>query len=181
MQFIQVLIYWFNPRFLSDYTTVIGHTIYFTNREYVIHHERQAMKSLAHEMVHILDAQKSGWFRFALSYLFPQILAIGVLSFPWLGWWALGFLLFLPPWKAPYRSEYEARAYAIDIINTPFALREEAIVRICSMFGEWGYYRMNQDREEVRLNLDYWVNEAESGHDPELSRVLLIYEMVVEG
>ncbi len=71
---------------------------------------------IAHEVVHVLDKKKIGYFRFILGYAYPQILALGVLlclGCLW-SWWFLasvGFLVALWKWKAPWRAEWELRGY----------------------------------------------------------------------
>lgn len=183
MQLLNVLVFWFNTDFLTRYTTVIGHTIYFPDKEYIFYNEKGAMKTLAHEMVHILDSRRMGMGTFALSYLFPQILAIGVFAFPFIGWWALLFLLFLLPLPAPFRSESEARAYALDVLMAPQSQREDVLDRIVSLFIGRDYYFMNRNSEQVGHRINHWMEATESGNPSavELTKVLLIYEMVEEG
>jgi len=180
MQVLYIFIFWFNPEFLTRYTTVIGNTIYFPDRSYIQQHEGGAMKTLAHEVVHILDADRQGMGPFALAYLFPQFLTLGVVFFPFLGFWALIFLLFALPWPAPFRAEYEARAYALDLLMTPKEIREEELDRICSLFRSWDYYRMSSDESYTRERILHWMAAAESGKAPILTKILLIYEMVRE-
>lgn len=183
MQLLNLFVFWFNPNFLTQYTTVIGNTIYFPDREYIFYNESGAMKTLAHEMVHILDARKMGFGRFALGYLFPQILGLGVLAFPIIGWWAMVFLIFLLPLPAPYRSESEARAYALDLLITYEDYQGEVLDRICALFTGQDYYFMSREPEVVRNRVLHWMEATEAGHPAaaEMTKALLIYEMVLEG
>ncbi|MEL6135685.1 MAG: hypothetical protein AAFR59_20180, partial [Bacteroidota bacterium] len=180
MQVLNVFIVWFNPNFMTSFTTVIGNTIYFPNRSYIAHYPQSAMRTLAHETVHLLDAEEHGYVRFSLSYLFPQILASGVLLFPFLGFYSLLFLLFLLPFPAPFRAKYEARAYAIDILTSLPSQRHAVMDRIIELFTGWDYYRMFPFKEQTEEQLMHWVHEAEAGRDPALMRVLLVYEMVAD-
>lgn len=180
MQVLNLFVMWFCPGFMSRFTTVIGSTIYFPNRAYVEQHPRAAARTLAHEAVHLLDAERIGFFLFALSYLFPQILVLGVFSFPWIGPWALLFLLFALPIPAPFRAYIESRAYAMDYLTTGPALREAALVGITSHFSSWSYYRMAPFPEAVSEQITTWANAAETGQEKTLLKVLLVYEMAVE-
>ncbi|MEL7064628.1 MAG: hypothetical protein AAFP00_12885 [Bacteroidota bacterium] len=180
MQVLNVFIVWFNPHFMTSFTTVIGNTIYFPTQSYIAHNPQSAMRTLAHETVHLLDAEEHGYVRFSLSYLFPQILASGVLLFPFIGLYSLLFLLFLLPIPAPLRAKYEARAYAIDVLTSLPSQRSDAIERIVDLFEGWDYYRMFPFREQTEEQLMHWVQEAEAGRDPSLMRVLLVYEMVAD-
>jgi hypothetical protein len=180
MEAIAVFVEGFSPDFMDRYTTVIGSTIYFPNRHFLFHSEEQAMRTLAHEAVHLLDAERWSMPLFSLAYLFPQILAVGVFLFPWLGIWALTFLLFLLPLPAPFRFYFESRAYALDLLTLPRSEREPVMERIIEEFAGWGYYRMFPFRKLVAQSLLHWVRKAEKGKDPILLKVLLLYEMAAE-
>ena len=180
MQVLNLFVMGFCPTFLSEYTTVIGNMIYFPNRHYIDAKPESAMRTLAHEMVHVMDMSKWSPVLFNLSYLFPQILAVGVFSFPWLGWWALLFLLFLLPIPAPFRAYFEARAYAIDVLTSNPEYTKETLYHSASHFSSWNYYKMYPYPEEAREKITHWVKEAESGTDDILLKILLNYEMISE-
>lgn len=180
MQVLNLFVMGFCPTFLSEYTTVIGNTIYFPNRHFIEARPESAMRIMAHEAVHVMDMGKWSPFLFSLSYIFPQILALGVFSFPWLGFWALGFLLFLLPIPAPFRAHFEARAYAIDVLTASSDKHKETLYHAASHFSSWNYFKMYPYPEEAREKIKYWVQQAESGKDEILLKVLLNYEMVTE-
>lgn len=180
MQLLGAFSYPFCPNFLTHYTTVIGSTIYFPSREYLIQHADRASRVLAHEMVHILDAERISEPIFMSSYIFPQILALGIFSFPFLGWWALLFLLFLLPWPAPFRFYFESRAFAMDVLTAPPSERERIIDWAVAQFSDWGYYKMFPFEKTAHWMINYWVKRAESGKDKALLKILLIYEMALE-
>lgn len=69
-----VLVRPFNPRFLRDFTTTLGSTVYFPSREFYQANPEASFVTLSHESVHIWDSQQDSLFR--LKYLFPQVLAI---------------------------------------------------------------------------------------------------------
>lgn len=180
MQVINLFVMGFCPTFLSEYTTVIGSTIYFPNRHFIEAKPESAMRILAHESVHVMDMNKWSPVLFSISYLFPQIFAVGVFSFPWLGWWALGFLLFLLPIPAPFRAHFEARAYAIDVLTAHPNHVKETLFHSAQHFSSWNYYKMFPYPEEARNKISHWAKAAESGQDEILLKILLNYEMVNE-
>jgi hypothetical protein len=69
---------------------------------------------LAHELVHVKQAQKYGSVIFGLLYLFPQCLALFVLLTP-LSLWFLCFLIFLLPFSAPWRAKFEIGGYKMSL------------------------------------------------------------------
>lgn len=86
--------------------------------------EGNSWARLQHEGTHLLDLtwlfgldssnRLPVWLKFipfSLIYVFPHWLVVGVFAFPWLGWWALAFLVFLAPWPKPGLLFVEARAY----------------------------------------------------------------------
>ena len=109
-----------------------------------------------------------------------QILAIGVLSFPITGIWALLFLLFLLPIPAPLRFYFESRAYAIDVLTARYRERELVLDKSVEHFGSWDYYLMFPFKDMARNTINYWVEKAEKGEDKILLKVLLLYEMVAD-
>jgi hypothetical protein len=122
--FMKILgkILFFNKRFMTNFTTTIGNTIYFPNKDFVERNGTTATTILAHELVHIRDRKK--FKLYSLKYLFPQILAI----FSILAIFKLYFmfcLLFLAPLPAPWRTFFERRGYAMNI----FFSREFGILR----------------------------------------------------
>lgn len=180
MQVLAAFVAPFCPNFLTDYTTVIGRTIYFPHRHYLMQRPEQSERVLAHEVVHLMDAEDVSQPVFGLSYLFPQLLALGVGLFPFIGWWALGFLLFLLPWPAPFRLYFESRAFAIDVLTAPPFERERVLEWAVEQCGSWGYYRMFPFRNLTRQLILHWVKQAELGKDEILLKVLLTYEMATE-
>lgn len=96
------------------FTTTIGHTIYFPDKEYI--KKDSACITLMHELVHLYDMDRVGFFLFAFLYLFPQILAVLFLPILFFSWKiALIGLLLLLPWPAYFRMNYERRAYFVSL------------------------------------------------------------------
>lgn len=138
------------------------------------------MRILAHEVVHLLDSERCSEPVFMLSYLFPQILAVGVFCLPLIGPWALLFLLFLLPLPAPFRFYFESRAFALDLMLSEPAHRARMRDRIVEHFAGWSYYRMFPFPTRAEQALRHWMEKAEKGEDKILVKVLLIYEMMEE-
>lgn len=103
----------FNPKFMTSYTTVLGNTVYFPSQAWLAERKDASARVLAHELVHISDYTSAGSFVFSVGYMFPQILSLlSVFSFFSSSWWLLS-LLFLLPIPAPARTYYELRGYAL--------------------------------------------------------------------
>jgi hypothetical protein len=180
MQVLNLFVMWFCPAFMTRFTTVIGSTIYFPTRHYQQQYPQSAMRTLAHEVVHLLDAERTSLPLFMLGYLFPQVLALGVLTFPILGPWALLFLVFAAPWPAPFRYHFESRAYAMDYLTAPLPQRAAVLEGMTRHFAGWDYYCMYPFPEQVASQILHWAECAERSQDNDLLKVLLIYEMTVE-
>ena len=106
-------ILFFNPRFMTNYTTTIGSAVYFPRRKWLSQNQDSAAHVLAHELVHIGDSKEVGSFIFSYTYLFPQVISLlALLSLFFTKWWLL-CLLFLLPIPAPFRAYWELRGYAI--------------------------------------------------------------------
>jgi hypothetical protein len=103
----------FNPDFMTNYITTIGDTVYFPSTSFVSLHPISSEVALCHELVHISDEKTYTIPLFALSYLFPQILApLALFLAFYIGWFALiPFLLLASPLPAPFRTIWERRAY----------------------------------------------------------------------
>lgn len=107
-------IMFFNPGFMTTYTTTIGDTVYFPNINYIKLHSVSSSVVLLHELVHMYDQKKVSKPLFAISYLFPQILSPICLFLLFLITWKIVVplsLLFLLPIPAVFRMYWEKRAY----------------------------------------------------------------------
>ena len=180
MRLLNIFVVWFCPGFMTHFTTVLGRTIYFPNRQYVFGNETAAMRSLTHEVVHLLDAERWSWPLFAAGYLFPQILALGVFTFPLFGWFSAIFLIFLLPLPSPFRFYFESRAYAMDVLTAPEVWQDHVLRNSIHHFSSWSYYRMFPYPEQAEAVIRTWIEKAEAGQDEVLMRVLLVYEMALE-
>lgn len=180
MKVVSVILTIFCPTFMSHFTSVIGGYIYFPSRKFVERDEYGAMRILAHELVHLLDQKRVGKPLFMISYLFPHSLALGVFSFPFLGWWSLLFLLFLAPIPSWPRFYFESRGYAMNVLTARKKRKEAVLERATRQFMGWNYYKMYPFRDAVQEKILDWVDKGEKGEDKTLMKILLIYEMVKE-
>jgi len=123
-------ILFFNKGFMTKVKTVLGTKVYWTSREDYDRNPRETFGSLAHEFVHVMDYKRNP-VKFALGYLFPQILATPALLFVLLSpiliplivfgvvpacvLWVLLTALFLAPIPSLGRKWAEMRGYGMNI------------------------------------------------------------------
>jgi hypothetical protein len=174
MRLLNLVVRWFNPTFMTHFASTIGYTVYFPSRQYVLERPVVASQILLHEAVHLLDQKKYSVFLFIISYLYPQILLLGIFSFPWTGYKALIFLLFALPLPSFWRTHWESRAYALSLMIE--GQTEEDWEATIDMFAGWDYYKMFPFRAKCRKMLEYWVAEIEDGEDKILSKLYLLYQ-----
>lgn len=107
-------IMFFNPGFMTTYTTTIGNTVYFPNEDATT--RQSAIILLMHELVHVADAERSH-ILFSILYLFPQILCLLAIPILFLFGWKLAFipLLFLLPIPSYFRMQDEKKGYTISL------------------------------------------------------------------
>jgi hypothetical protein len=163
MKFLGVLVWIFNRRFMTDYTTTIAPVVYFPSRAWAAENPRHVWKVLAHEYVHLWDwKQGKTWFTF--SYLLPQILALGALAAFgafWNLWFltALGCLAFAAPWPAKWRTDWELRGYTMSMAVNHWRhgnVQSWQIDGIVKNFTGFDYYRMCPNEGKIRR----WLGEA---------------------
>jgi hypothetical protein len=174
MKTLHIFMRFFNPTFMTDFTTTIGYNIYFPSKTFIAENENVALRILAHEAVHLLDAKRYSRFLFAFLYLFPQNMGLGVLAFPLLGWWASIFLVFFLPIPASFRYYFETRGYLMNMITHPFPSPE----RYIHYFIGWDYYKMYPFKKAVHQKLLYWQQKLENGEDEVLVKVWKMYKEV---
>jgi|GEM_PF-5856283 len=164
------LVRWYIPTYLTNYTTVIGKSIYFPDQRLL--DRPHARFTIAHEVVHLLDQQRLTAPLFVLLYLSPQIFALGVLSFPWLGWHALWFLIFALPWPSPGRAYIEARAYGLEmylLTNCEYQYDPKNFIR---PFVSSDYYFMSWSRSRSEKRLAKYFQLAQLREDPIFEKVI---------
>lgn len=155
LQRILGLVLFFVPGYMTHYVTTMFGNVYYPSKEWVEKRPRAAWKILAHEYVHLLDEKEQG-LKFKISYLAPQIYALGMLGAIgafWNTWFLLflGFAFFLKP-GSKTRTKWELRGYAMSI-----AAELWSTGRVTSYFHEFvaknfygsAYYWMWRDKEVV--------------------------------
>ena len=116
---IGLLVYLFNPGYMTHITTTASPVVWFPSKEYVEEDYHRAFNILAHEFVHLTD-QIGSTVWFDIKYMFPQILGVlgllGFLGFAW-SWcfWLFFLLAFALPLPAPWRAASELRGYAMSM------------------------------------------------------------------
>lgn len=118
MKIISYLVYFFNPKFLDQYITTIGNTIYFPKRLLENKNPFRFLEIVVHESFHI-NQYKQYSILFMLGYLFPQSLILFLLPLLLLlgcGWFTLLSLLVLLPFPAYFRFKWELEAYRTSIL-----------------------------------------------------------------
>lgn len=159
------LVSFFNPGYMTKYTSTIGKTVWFPSREFVTKKRSKAFKVLAHEYVHLLDRKKAPVV-FELGYTFPQILfifaSLAIMAFFFSPWWllALSALIFALPIPAIFRSLIEMRGYSMNIAINIWkhgAVMESTREWIEEVFCGWDYYKMWPFRRDIQE----WIAETE--------------------
>lgn len=112
MKFLGILLF-FNKGFMTNYTTTIGSTIYLPNSNFVKLRPVSGAVVFMHELTHLYDQKRIGYFFFMFSYLWPQILVLPAFFLFLISWKiALPVILLLcAPLPAYFRMKYEKRAY----------------------------------------------------------------------
>jgi hypothetical protein len=88
------LLYPFNPKFLTDYTTTYGSHVYFPSRAYYVKDPERSVTILAHEFVHIYDSERDALFR--VKYMLPQGFVLLPLILYGLLAWSHAWILAVP-------------------------------------------------------------------------------------
>ena len=156
MKLISYILF-FNKSFMTSFTTTLGQTVYFPDRDKVEKNEVHYMATLAHEYVHARDAASITSVLFGFLYLMPLSLAPLMWLFAFIHWGlALAlFLLCLAPLPAYFRMYYELRGYTMSLFmrneimkengvaeETRRAALEEATDRYNTQFTGSNYYFM---------------------------------------
>lgn len=161
----------FNKGFMTEFTTTLGDSVYFTSRERVRADPQGAAATLAHELVHIFDGRDMGQIVYTLTYLSPQCFAVlsvlALLAIPFSLWWliSLSSLVMLAPWEAPGRASIEFRGYAMTLATAVWSGRKYDHIppRMIEQFTGFNYYRMDPDHAHVVKVFRDWLVDIETG------------------
>lgn len=168
----------FNKSFMTNYTTTIGQTVYFSDRAKFETNPDAYFETLAHEYVHVFDYAKHPVL-FTLKYLFPQLLALPSLLFIAFSviliplmifsiislWWMLLLcpLIFLAPIPSPGRTEAELRGFGMSLKVRKWEniFSESAFNFYTDAFTTSAYYFMCPNRAHVISELRKYVDTDE--------------------
>lgn len=165
----------FNPGFMTSYTTTIGSTVYFPTESFVNERPASAAVVLLHELVHIKDAQKFSKPLFSFLYLTPQILVLLCLPLLLLSWKiALPLMvLFALPTPSFFRMHFEKRAYLTSLYALsklgerlkfpPLLVSQESL--FLQQFKDSSYYFM-WPFSNLQKDFDLAVNKIKAGERP---------------
>lgn len=138
----------FNKKFMTNYSTTIGNTVYFPTETWLMSRPVTAKIILYHELIHMRDSARLSRFIFSFAYLFPQILAIFSIPLFFYNWivalvWLVFFLMPIP---AYFRMALEKKAYTFSLY-TVYRLNknanlDEQISMYSSQFNTSYYYYM---------------------------------------
>lgn len=138
LMYILSCILFFNKKFMTDYATTIGSTVYLPEDAKEWSQER-IDSILVHEYIHVLDYKKEKLL-FVLKYLFPQILfplALLILPFNWIVGLFLA-IVFVLPLPAPWRTNYEIRGYTMTLIALSILWKKQG------KSEEWIFTNLNE-------------------------------------
>lgn len=147
--------------------TTVGTTVYFPSQKWVDQNAQTAWMQLAHELVHVGDYRRLGW-RFHAAYAMPQLLAVfSLMTFVFYSWWPALFLLFLLPIPAPWRMQFEMRAFAMTLA-THFWLNgggipQEMKAKIARNFTGPRYYWAWPFKKAVKKRIGRWTKKILCG------------------
>ncbi len=119
LKLIRPVVELFNDKFWTDYITTIGNTIWVPDGWLDKGTTKDRLKTVAHEVIHIKQANEQTALLHGILYLFPQVLALfsllAFLAIPFGTAWlyALLCLVFLAPIPAPFRYKKELEAYRV--------------------------------------------------------------------
>lgn len=163
-----VLVYVFNPKYMTSITTTRYPKVYFPSRKYVEENYRKAWKILAHEYVHLFDRKRWGM-KFNVRYFSPQIfslLSLSAIATVWVGKWGLlGLipLLCLAPWPSHGRMRIEMRGYAMSMALNQWrygGVQADMITWVVGHFTGWAYYRMWPFKDDVLSRVINTLNKV---------------------
>lgn len=171
MRFLSFVLF-FNKSFMTSYYTTIGDTIYLPYK--IDEPSYRHYKTLIHEYQHVMDSRNYfkflPKFLFSCSYLLPQLVSVlaifSTLTFVTGSYWFLLFLVFavlLYPFNAYYRTQFELRGYAMNLVVYYYRygkLPPQIIFnKIVDKFIGSDYYYMWDDEDEIRTQLNSLLNK----------------------
>lgn len=167
-------ILFFNPSFMTKYTTTIGHTVYFPTASNLKLQPASSKITLYHELVHVKDMEKYSLPLFGALYLMPQLLTLLTIPLAFFAPWyiALAALLFFAlPLPAYFRMKLELKAYTFSVytlykMNTVKGYTinfERQIDSYTKQFTDMSYYKMWPFGSSIKNHLTAALAEYKQG------------------
>lgn len=161
----------FNQEFMSRYTTTISPVVY-APRDKLENNKAGMWRTLAHEWIHLREAQRLSGFVWGFRYLLPQSLAplafLSLLAIWWGPWWLLNlcWLILLAPLPAVFRAEEEFKAYTMSFAADYWyhgSVHEHTIEYTATNFYTGQYYFMRPFKKRVLARLHNEVAKIADG------------------
>jgi len=171
----------FNKKYMTNYTSTFGSTVWFPTREFVEEKKMRAFKILAHEYVHVLDDDEHS-ILFQIGYAAPQLLGmlsfLSLLAIPFSLWWLLALVavVFFSPIPAFFRAEFEKRGYSMNIAINIWrhgSVHKDTRAWLEEIFSGWEYYRMWPFKDDVRQWIDATEKEVYAIDSVEADKTIL--------
>ena len=160
----------FNRDYMTNHVTTIYPTVAWPNERSLSRNWKRSFTVLLHERAHLLDWQdRKVWF--PVSYLLPQLFALGALGAllaPLSLWFllCLVFLVFLAPFPSRWREDWELRGHEANVV-VPALVGEKVDVLIDGLVEKFtgpGYYWMTypseQNQEELEIVFRMYADDA---------------------
>lgn len=187
-----------NREFMTNYTTTVGNRVYWgTNKREGENQAYRMLRTLAHELRHIVRKNHDGHASYTYDYMSPQLFGIiallfvfgagvgllffsGVIS-PWTLVGALG-LAFLGPWPSEGRTRIEVEGYtmthAVDIWSGhPVDKPHDFIVENLTTMK---YYKPCWDRAQLVQDLQAGIDVIKSGDYEKQSTLALQIKTIIK-
>ena len=170
MKVLAVILYPFNRKFMTSYTTTIYPVVYWngsvpaitdkSTEGEVVHY----LDVLLHEFRHLIDRKKY-WILFNLMYLFPQLLAVFALLSIFFSPWFLLALAALAPLPAVGRMWLERRAFDVTMAVYSwmgFGFTDEYVDHIVGQFVGSSYYFMWPFRNQLKKHFNQIIEDLKN-------------------
>lgn len=173
------------PESLQTTGITLKNTIWMPTRD-------QNFSMLCHEYAHVVDQTETGWLKWILGYLFPQVISLIILpvlivgiilSNPYISTISLVLLITsLLPWPSKHRLEAETRGYLMNLFLSKHkngcVLDRDRKNVIDSMFS-WTYYKMIWKRSKLEEIVDRLIHSVETKENLELFKeIMFVKEMI---
>lgn len=156
MRIIGVIVYPFNPNFMTGFVTTIGNTIYVPEQFLTDSQAKNTLITLAHETMHVVDFNVNP-FKFVLSYLFPMpLVLLGLIAGIFFHWAFILSAIALAPIPAYWRMLWELHGFRMTLTALYWSsskILDTDITEISSCFTGPTYYFMWPFKNDINARL----------------------------